>query len=211
MPPAALPAAARILASFLLKTTQQAPTPGAGKFRPREAAVNYSSNDIDSMLHMNANASTLQGYPKLSTYHQRNAASVQAANADPLCALMQHVAVNGEDVVKIAEDTLEALQEEFILYVQKKLEDNKINLQDKLNISLSHNNTLVIECADDNEKILSALGEDEHVHAMFMQLQRYAYIINGVHLLQAGESNGNNTPQRYNMCLKGPLSHFYLK
>lgn len=178
------------------------------KLSASEESVSLNTNDICAMIHVRSrDAATATSIPS------RPSASMDSADS-ALHLLFHAVEQYGELAAAAAEQKLEALQERFLELLYSRLHKAHIEPSDKLSLSLSPDNTLLIQSAADNEVLLAALGSDVALQDMFVELQNLAIASEGLRYLnrtrqQTGAADDGIA--RYWVCLKGTLSHFYLK
>ncbi len=162
------------------------------------------TNAINTMLHV----------------HQADSAALKSSESSPVwlvqeeavSAIEQCVQSFGHEAMQELEGYVEFLQEEFLAHVHSLLEERNIHMDEKLMLSLSVDNMLLLQCQEQEEALLSALGEDTEVRERLEQLRSTAFLARGLQYMMAAKAQ---TPPahmaEYNVCVKGKLSHFYLK
>ncbi len=162
------------------------------------------TNAIETMIHV----------------HQASSAAMKNGDSYPLCLLqeeavsaIEHCVNNfGQDAVQELEEYVEALQEEFLAHVHTLLEENSIHMDEKLMLSLSADNMLLLQCQEQEEALLAALGGDTFLRERLQNLRSAAFLARGLQYMLAAKAE--KVPAHmaeYNVCVKGKLSHFYLK
>ncbi len=117
----------------------------------------------------------------------------------------------GDTATRELEEHMELLQEAFIAHLENILQKNEIKIQEKLTLSLSTENTLILQCQEQEDELLNALGGDEIIINHLKELRKIALVGRGLNYILAVQASGNDDylPQ-YKVCTKGALSHFYL-
>ena len=100
------------------------------------------------------------------------------------------------------------------------LDAGKLELEERLHLYLSPEGRLVVEGSDnDAEKVCELISRKPALQRRFQELARLALLSHGVEVacqahtaLREPEQEADNPLfSRYHMCLKGPLSHFYVR
>lgn len=191
----------------------------AGNITPREEFVNTSSqNHLASMVHMQSGSS-----PVVAAAVEPDSAT--DADASALLAgrasrALQNLVRDGNELSQALEKHLDSLQESFMALLQGQMEDDNLSLEDRLHLYLSPEGRLVVEGNDsDTEKVCEIISRKPVLQRRFQELARLALLSHGVEVacqahaaLQKQEQQVENPLfSRYHMCLKGPLSHFYIR
>ncbi len=126
-------------------------------------------------------------------------------------------------VLPAVEARLEALQDDFIAQLSRKMQGRGLAPQGRLRLSPAAGNTVLVEGEEDEAAGLRALFEAcPYLGDLFHEMARLAVLAHGMEVTsQAYTGEGNNLAAvvadntallgRYQMCLKGSLSHFYLR
>ncbi len=162
------------------------------------------SNAINTMLHVHSDANTAM----------KNGAEapVWLEQEEALSAIEHSVRTFGVQAIQDLEEYVEYLQGEFLAHVQSLLQEKNIHMDEKLMLTLSEDNTLLLQCQEHEEALLSALGEDALLREQLENLRSTAFMARGLQYMLAAKAQ--KVPAHmteYNVCLKGKLSHFYLK
>ncbi len=181
--------------------------------------VTTATNAINTMLHVHS-AQATESFGNTSSSQQKwqeqicaNATYNAAHEEEQSLNVVTHCLRNfGADALQELENHVERLQEEFLAHLHMLLQEKKIRLDEKLVLSLSNENTLVLQCQEHEEALLTALGENEALHDRLQELRSTALLAHGLHYaLSAHDTKVTNNLAQYNVCVKGMLSHFYLK
>ncbi len=113
---------------------------------------------------------------------------------------------------KAIEKHLENLQEIFFQRMTMLLHKKNVTTDEKFVMSLTENNTLCLQCQNDEDILLDALGNDEELLNCLCSLRSFAYIVRALEYFSASQEEypASSFPQ-YKVCTKGLLTHFYLK
>ena len=170
--------------------------------------MNKATNNLSTMVHMQQGSASSSPRPLLPP---------AVKDATPLSPAVEYLLDTlsscGENAEKMLEAELENMQDIFLLKLEAILQQGGVALNDKLTITLTESQTLVFQCNDDSEELLTALGGCEELQEMFVRLHKLALMSQGLHYMNRARSHmllSTSLPQ-YKMCMKGPLSHFYLK
>ncbi len=178
-----------------------------------------NTNAIDTMLCLQkADMPTSTRSIDLNTWYldeqsnMPNHSYSEESDEQALTTINQCIRFFGHSATKELEGHLELLQEEFLAHLEELLQNNEINIQEKLTISLSSDNQLILQCQEQEEAILAALGTDDPLLKHLQALRKVALISRGLdYILSVQHGDGNTIIPQYNVCTKGALSHFYLK
>ena len=133
---------------------------------------------------------------------------------------LQSLSRDGRELSQALEAHLDSLQESFMVLLHGQLEAGKLELEERLHLYLSPEGRLVVEGSDnDAEKVCELISRKPALQHRFQELARLALLSHGVEVacqahtaLQEPELKADNPLfSRYHMCLKGPLSHFYVR
>ncbi len=142
-----------------------------------------------------------------SCFHGESSSSSQS-----LMHMTQSIRVLGSSAAEALEEQIELLQNQFMTYLTTLLHEKGIVLEEKITLSLSQHNTLVLECAAHEDALLAALGDNEALVNCLRTLRAAALTERGLQYLTAAQQeNISDTMPQYKVCAKGALSHFYLK
>lgn len=133
-------------------------------------------------------------------------------------ALVEGIAQNGRTLTPALGELLEKLQEAFMAFLNGELAAAGVSLSGRMHLHLSPDGRLVVE-GDDNEveslcKILSA---NSFFKQRFQELSRLALLTAGLETFcNAHKASGHavaiDVPlDRYHLCFKNSLSHFFIK
>lgn len=176
--------------------------------------MNNATNDLGTMLYMQQSSTLPPLSPVVflpSTIEESNGETIKFPPA--LDALLNSLSSCGTEVETMLEEQLEAMQDAFLQKLESTLRLGGVILNDKLTITLTENQTLVFQSNEDSDELLAALGGCEELQTMFITLHKLALMSQGLHYMSQAYSPAlppSNLPQ-YKMCLKGALSHFYLR
>ncbi len=175
-----------------------------------EANVRNVINAIDTMLHVHQASSTEVKSASASPMWEERMPLVEQEHA--LGILESCVQAYGAEALQELEMYVEQLQEEFLAHVANALRERDIHMEEKLVLSLSSDNMLVLQCQEQEEALLAALGEDALLRQRLQTLRSTAFLAKGMqYMLAAKEEVAPTHMAEYNVCVKGQLSHFYLR
>ncbi len=146
-------------------------------------------------------------------YEEQNAEFEESAahEKQALSTINRCVKFFGDAATKELEEHMELLQETFIAHLESVLQKHEIVIQEKLTLSLSASDTLILQCQGQEEDLLNALGDDATLLYYLKELRKIALVGRGLDYILAVQADYNNDeylPQ-YKVCTKGALSHFY--
>ncbi len=175
-----------------------------------EENVRNVTNAINTMLHVHqASDTAMKGESALSMWEER---MPMVEQEQALGALEGCVQAYGAEALQELEMYVEQLQEEFLAHVANVLREKDIHMEEKLVLSLSSDNMLVLQCQEQEEALLAALGEDALLRQRLQTLRSMAFLAKGMqYMLAAREDVVPAHMAEYNVCVKGQLSHFYLR
>ena len=174
-----------------------------------------NNNCISAMLHMQSGAteatSQARHYPTTGkALSGLDETSVRALNC---------LAKDGEGLVTALEARLDELQEAFMDMLNTQLEERHLRPEDRLHLYLSPEGTLLVEGNDNDADLLcDIIARKPDLQKSFKQMAQVAMLSHGVELAAQMHNDimdqiedGNPLLGHYHMCLKGPLSHFYIR
>lgn len=130
------------------------------------------------------------------------------------------LAQDGEGLVQALEARLDSLQETFMDMLNSQLAEKQLRPEDRLHLSLASDGTLVVEGNDnDTDLLCEIITRKPFLQKSFREMAQVALLSHGVELAtqiqndMAYPDGEEMEPQlgRYHMCLKGALSHFYIR
>ncbi len=170
------------------------------------------TNAINTMIHLY----TAEG--ALSSTHMDNTEApwrntMPVSEEEQAMKVITHcIQTFGGEAMQELEQHIETLQEDFLAHVHSRLAEKNIQLEEKLVLSLSPENTLLLQCQEHEEALLTALGEDDDLRKRLQELRSAAFISQGLHyVMNAQQENPDENLAEYKVCVKGKLSHFYLR
>lgn len=175
-----------------------------------------SQNHLASMVHMQSGASAAVT-AAVESDSGTEASTLLAGRAS---RALQNLARDGNELSQALEERLDSLQESFMALLHGQMEAGKLDLEERLHLYLSPEGRLVVEGSDsDTEKVCEIISRKPALQRRFQELARLALLSHGVEVacqahtaLQEPEQEAENPLfSRYHMCLKGPLSHFYVR
>lgn len=174
-----------------------------------------SQNQLASMVRMQPGAPALQeiAAPDLET-------AALSELADNTAVALQMLERDGRELSQALEARLDSLQESFMEILNKQLTEGKLRIEERLHLYLSPQGVLVVEGEDsDAEKLCELISANPVLQDRFQELARLALLSRGVEVARLAQDalrNPENSMEnplfgRYHMCIKGPLSHFYVR
>ena len=115
---------------------------------------------------------------------------------------------------------LDAMQEAFMALLSQKMAAAKLSFTERLHIFVGEEGRLVIEGSDhDTDKLGELVSACPEIQRHFDEMAALAMLLHGLDvvfraydsLLQTGGNPDAGLLGRYHMCLKGALSHFYVR
>ncbi len=175
-----------------------------------EAVVKNVNNAINTMLNVQNELASLNVATPSGTVWQED---LPIASQEQTLEIVEHCILSfGIEALQELEEQIEKLQEEFLALLHSLLQAKKIKLKEKLVLSLCSENTLLLQCYEHEESLLAALGENESLNTRLKELRSKALLAQGLnYLLNAKNLNTLKDIPQYKICIKGALSHFYLK
>lgn len=175
-----------------------------------------NQNHLASMVHIQSGASAAV----TAAVESDSGTEASALLADRASRALQNLTRDGNELSQALEERLDRLQESFMALLHGQMEAGKLDLKECLHLYLSPEGRLVVEGSDnDTEKVCEIISRRPALQRRFQELARLALLSRGVEVacqahtaLQEPEQDAKNPLfSRYHMCLKGPLSHFYVR
>ena len=177
--------------------------------------TNENNNCISAMLHMQSGAS------EATSQARHNPTSGQALTGldETSVRALNCLAKDGEGLVTALEARLDELQEAFMGMLNTQLEERHLRPEDRLHLYLSPEGSLVVEGTDNDSALLcDIIARKPDLHKSFKEMAQVAMLSHGVELATQIQNDmldhmDDAAPllEHYHMCLKGPLSHFYIR
>ncbi len=163
-----------------------------------------SANSATSLYHLN--------WQNTERSMQLDGQSINDQDEHALSTINRSIKFFGDAATKELEEHIELLQEAFINHLEILLQKHDIKIKEKLTISLSSENQMVIQCQEEEDALLGVLGTDKVLLEHLQVLRKAALVGRGLNYILAVQSDNNDKPlPQYRVCTKGTLSHFYLK
>lgn len=176
--------------------------------------MNDATNELSTMVYIQQNNDLPALSPRAFLPATTEAHGDQVIPISPaLDSLLDSLSSCGNEAESLLEEQLEALQDAFLQKLESTLRQGGVTLNDKLTITLTENQTLIFQSHEDSDELLAALGGCEELQTMFITLHKLALMSQGLHYMNHAYSPAlppQHLPQ-YKMCLKGALSHFFLR
>ena len=134
--------------------------------------------------------------------------------------ILQGLERSGQGLVEALELRLEAMQEAFMMQLQSCMKDQFLEFDERLLLYLSHTGALVVESnGQDAEKLCRIITERPALQKYFHTMAKVALLAHGLSVASHAQcalktkTEGEDAAvfSRYRMCLKGSLSHFYVR
>lgn len=134
--------------------------------------------------------------------------------------ILRELERSGDSLVEALEAQLEIMQEAFMAQIRNQVEQVGLKLESRLLLYLSPAGKLVVEGSDaDAEGLCRIIAQQPSLQRLFQQMAQAALLSHGLTvasqaqqaLATQGETLEDPLFSRYHMCLKGPLSHFYIR
>lgn len=173
-------------------------------------------NHLTEMLHLRNGATPLAASTLSAQADFLSPSSLDDATARRLRDFM----LEGAELAPALEEHLDALQEGFVSQLERQFEKEKFSPANRLHIFLSPEGKVVVEGADDDaDKVCAIFSRQPGLQRRFRELARLALLTHGItvarraHAAMVGGGECDEEPllARYHMCLKGALSHFYVR
>ena len=177
--------------------------------------TNENNNCISAMLHMQTGAPEAASHARHGQIAGQPLSGLDEASARALRCL----AKDGEGLVTALEARLDSLQEAFMDMLNTQLEERHLRPEDRLHMYVSPEGTLVVEGNDNDANLLcDIITRKPDLQKSFKQMAQVAMLSHGVELATQIHNDiidqvedTNPLLGHYHMCLKGPLSHFYIR
>lgn len=133
---------------------------------------------------------------------------------------LQELMAESAELAPALEAQLDALQETFVSLLERQFEKEKFSPGNRLHLFLSAEGKLVVEGdEEDTEQICAIFSHSPRLLRRFRELARLAVLAHGIDvartahtaILTGGDTDDEPLLGRYHMCLKGALSHFYVR
>ena len=143
-----------------------------------------------------------------------------AALDETTLQILRELERSGDSLVEALEARLEIMQEAFMAQIRSQVEQVGLKLESRLLLYLSPVGKLVVEGSDaDAEGLCRIIAQQPSLQRLFQQMAQAALLSHGLAVAAqaqqalAAQSETLEAPlfSRYHMCLKGPLSHFYIR
>ena len=134
--------------------------------------------------------------------------------------ILRELERSGDSLVEALEARLEIMQEAFMAQIRSQVEQVGLKLESRLLLYLSPVGKLVVEGNDaDAEGLCRIIAQQPSLQRLFQQMAQAALLSHGLAVASqaqqalAAQDETLEAPlfSRYHMCLKGPLSHFYIR
>lgn len=169
-----------------------------------------SHNHIDAMLHVQPDTphSVPQEMPPLQKEEEK------------LLPTLQDLSFEGKNFVQILEDRLDSMQKIFMDMLNSQLKEYCLQPEELLQLSLSSTGTLQVDGNAHDAAILhKILAQQPSLQQQFQEMAQIALLSHGMDItVQACNSLFNTqeeqeTPplEKFHMCVKGTLSHCYIR
>ena len=181
-----------------------------------------SRNHLTEMLHLRNGATPLAAAPLTTDGAIRPPASPD----DTTARRLQEFMLEGAELLPLLEEQLDALQETFVSLMERQFEKEKFTPGNRLHIFFSAEGKLVVEGEDDDaDKVCAIFSRHPLLQRRFRELARLALLTHGLAVartahaaMEAGDESRDDVAAegapllgRFHMCLKGALSHFYVR
>ncbi|MBD5417609.1 MAG: hypothetical protein HDR50_08125 [Desulfovibrio sp.] len=174
-----------------------------------------SRNHLAEMVHLRNSDTPL-------TVQARSAIpeSLPPSSPDSATSRLREFMNQSAELLPELEEQLDALQEAFVSLLERQFEKEKFSPEHRLHIFLSPEGKLVVEGEDDDaDKVCAIFSRQPQLHQRFRELARLALLTHGIavarraHAAMEAGADSDEEPLlgRYHMCLKGSLSHFYVR
>lgn len=133
---------------------------------------------------------------------------------------LQEFMAESADLVPALEAQLDSLQEIFVSLMERQFEKEKFSPGNRLHLFLSAEGKLVVEGdGEDAEQACAIFSRSPRLLRRFRELARLAVLAHGIDVARmahtaictGGDTDDEPLLGRYHMCIKGALSHFYVR
>ena len=175
-----------------------------------------SRNHLTEMLHLRNDAPALAASPRAANAGTMPVPPLDDTLAERVAEFMRE----GAELAPALEERLDALQEGFVSQLERQFEKERFSPANRLHIFFSPEGKLVVEGADDDaDKVCAIFSRNPALQRRFGELARLALLTHGISVARrahealetAGGAEEEPLLARYHMCLKGALSHFYVR
>lgn len=127
---------------------------------------------------------------------------------------------NCAELLPTLESELDARQEAFVVELGKHMERERLVPAERLHLSLAEDGNLVVEGEErDAEQLCAIISRTPSLKHNFKELAKLALLVHGLDIGRRAhetmcQPDGVLDPRlssRYHMCMKGSLSHFYVR
>lgn len=155
-----------------------------------------------------------------SRSHAAHSALAAEWSVENLKPLQDFIREHGLHVSEAIEGAMENLQDLFVTALHEHLQHCGISADTRFVLSLSEYGQLVVEGSPTLTSTLQkALDDKPSLSTLFQQIRARAVILQGIEDIQSGLNVCNDLSDQetsnlfavYKICIKGPLSHFYLQ
>lgn len=176
-------------------------------------------NHLTEMIHLRKGATSLAPSPSSADLDRLPPSSLD----DVTARRVKDFLLEGAQLVPELEEHLDVLQEAFVSLMERQFDQEKFTPANRLHIFLSAEGNLVVEGADDDaEKVCAIFSREPQLLQRFKELAKLALLTHGLSVAQcaqaeiegggdAFDAEAASLLGRYHMCLKGALSHFYVR
>ncbi len=169
-----------------------------------------SHNHIDVMLRVQSGLSS----------PPQELLPLQEAEEEKLLPALQGLSLDGKSFVRILEGRLDSMQEIFLDMLNAQLAEHCLRPEGRLQLFLSPAGDLTVEGnAHDSALLQEIIAQNPLLQRQFQEMAQVALLSHGMDmavqasscLLDQQEQTENPQLGRFHLCLKGSLSHFYLR
>lgn len=178
---------------------------------------NAAINDIKNMLNVRMYGDELAQESRSQAARSVLAADMPMENLKPL---QDFIREHGIHLSGSIESTMENLQDIFVAALHEHLQEAGISADIRFVLNLSENGQLFVEGNTAMAEALQKMLDDTpSLSILFQQIRARAVILQGIEDIQSGldvcfepsSQGANSLFAVYKICIKGPLSHFYLQ
>ncbi|WP_297045877.1 hypothetical protein [uncultured Desulfovibrio sp.] len=174
-----------------------------------------SRNHLAEMIHMRNGATPLAAPARLPDME-----ALPPSLDDATEHRLQEFMAESAELVPALEAQLDSLQETFVSLMERHFEKERFRPGNRLHLFLSAEGKLVVEGdEEDTEQACAIFSRSPRLLRRFRDLARLAMLAHGIDVARmahtaictGSDADGEPFPGRYHMCLKGALSHFYVR
>ena len=127
---------------------------------------------------------------------------------------------DGPMLLRTLDEQIEQLQEDFVTGLRTQMPEEQLGLGERLHLCLSAEGKMLVDGADsDVEKVSNVLANRPELQNTFRELAKLSLLSHGIDVacqaqaaLRDADAEGNSVMfSHYHACLKGQLSHFYVR